>query len=67
MDSLHVDSGVARPQATGALAWGVEANSFVTVAFCTLFNTVLYCSNVVGLGLTTWLATLLHVEIDNRK
>jgi hypothetical protein len=52
-------SGVARPQATGALAWGVEANSFVTVAFCTLFNTVLYCSDVVGLGLTTWLVTLL--------
>jgi hypothetical protein len=39
-DVLHHDSntsGVARPQATEALAWGVETNSFV---YCSLFYTV---------------------------
>jgi hypothetical protein len=35
-----LSSGVARSQATGALAWGVETNLVVTVAFFTLFYTV---------------------------
>jgi hypothetical protein len=33
-------SGVARPQATRAFAWGVEEKSFVHCSDFTLFNTV---------------------------
>jgi hypothetical protein len=45
LSRLHVikSSGVARPQATWALAWGVETNSFVYCSFLhysVLFSTV---------------------------
>jgi hypothetical protein len=33
-------SGVAKPQAMGALAWGVEGEFFGTVAFSSLFDTI---------------------------
>jgi hypothetical protein len=56
-------SGVARPQATGALAWGVEVKPFVTVAYIhclVLFTTV---SKAIGLGRDCWLATLLGSRV----
>jgi hypothetical protein len=47
------DSGVARPQATGALAWGVVMKPFVYCSIFALFGTIYYCSQCSWPG--TWL------------
>jgi hypothetical protein len=56
---MAASSGVARPQAPRALAWGVEIKYFVNCSIFLLFDTVQYCSCEVGPGRNPWLATLL--------
>jgi hypothetical protein len=56
-----ITSGVARPQTTRALAWGVEIKYFVNCSTFLLFDTVQYCSCDVGPGRNPWLATLLII------
>jgi hypothetical protein len=53
---MVLSGGVARPQTTRALAWGVEVKPFVTVAYIyclVLFTTI---AKAVGLRRECWLA-----------
>jgi hypothetical protein len=58
--SSRAASGVARPHATGALAWGVVMKPFVTVAYLHYLVLFITIASAVGLGRGSWLATLLR-------